>query len=124
MVINHMTGGWPRGTKGTGGSDFDSDLNVKSYPGVPYSNYDFNGKDKCSTASGNIENYGVRLWQYSIWNNHDSNFNNAKLCKDANQVRNCMLVGLRDLNQGTEYVRGKIRDLMNRLISYGVAGFR
>ncbi len=44
--------------------------------------------------------------------------------KDANQVRNCMLVGLRDLNQGNEYVRGKILDLMNRLISYGVAGFR
>ena len=44
--------------------------------------------------------------------------------KDVNQVRNCMLVGLRDLNQGNEYVRGKILDLMNRLISYGVAGFR
>lgn len=47
------------------------------------------------------------------------------LCtEDANQVRNCMLVGLKDLNQGSEYVRGKIVELLNRLISYGVAGFR
>lgn len=44
--------------------------------------------------------------------------------KDANQVRNCQLVGLKDLNQGSEYVRGKIVELLNRLISYGVAGFR
>ena len=44
--------------------------------------------------------------------------------QDANQVRNCMLVGLKDLNQGTDYVRGKMVELLNRMIGYGVAGFR
>lgn len=39
-------------------------------------------------------------------------------------MRNCKLVGLNDLNQGTDYVRGKIRDYLNTLIGYGVAGFR
>ncbi|KAK7084372.1 Pancreatic alpha-amylase 2a5 [Halocaridina rubra] len=97
-VINHMSGGWPQGTVGTGGSSFDS--GSQSYPGVPFSGFDFNDAN-CNTASGNIENYG-----------------------DANQVRNCKLVGLNDLNQGSDYVRGKIIEFMNRLIGFGVAGFR
>ncbi|KAF2367801.1 Glycosyl hydrolase family 13 catalytic domain [Trinorchestia longiramus] len=97
-VVNHMTGGWPTGTPGVGGSSFDS--GSESYPGVPYSSYDFNDAN-CNSASGSIENY-----------------------QDANQVRNCQLTGLRDLNQGTEYVRGKIIDYMNKLIDIGVAGFR
>ncbi len=54
-----MTGDWPSGTPGTGGSSFDS--GSKSYSAVPYSTFDFNGRDKCSTSSGNIENYGVRI---------------------------------------------------------------
>jgi len=40
------------------------------------------------------------------------------------QVRNCELVGLKDLKGGSEYVRGKIVDYLNKLIGYGVAGFR
>ncbi|XP_076642624.1 alpha-amylase [Halictus rubicundus] len=43
---------------------------------------------------------------------------------DASNVRNCELTGLHDLNQGTEYVRGKIVDFMNEAIDVGVAGFR
>ena len=39
-------------------------------------------------------------------------------------MRNCRLVGLRDLALGKEYVRGKIVDFMNKAIGYGVAGFR
>lgn len=39
-------------------------------------------------------------------------------------MRNCELNGLKDLNQGTEYVRGKIVDALNHLIDLGVAGFR
>lgn len=57
MVVNHMTGDYPAGVTGTGGSNFDS--GAKSYPAVPYSNLDFNGRDRCSSSSGNIENYGV-----------------------------------------------------------------
>jgi len=39
-------------------------------------------------------------------------------------VRNCELVSLRDLKLGEGYVRGKIIEFMNKLIGYGVAGFR
>lgn len=43
---------------------------------------------------------------------------------DPNKIRNCWLVGLPDLKQGTEYVREKIVEFMNKLIDLGVAGFR
>ncbi|XP_059224390.1 alpha-amylase A-like [Stomoxys calcitrans] len=66
----------------------------KSYPAVPYSSLDFH-----STCS--INNYN-----------------------DVNQVRNCELVGLKDLDQGKSYVQDRIVDFMNKLISLGVAGFR
>ena len=64
-VINHMCGAGGSGT-GTGGSSFNA--NSESFPGVPYSNLDFNDAN-CHSKSGDIENYG-----------------------DANQVRNCKLV--------------------------------
>ena len=40
------------------------------------------------------------------------------------QVRNCKLSGLNDLNQGSDYVREQISAYMNSLIDIGVAGFR
>lgn len=43
---------------------------------------------------------------------------------NAWQVQNCDLVGLNDLKTESDYVRGKIADYMNDLISLGVAGFR
>ncbi|XP_062536174.1 alpha-amylase 2-like [Armigeres subalbatus] len=64
------------------------------FPAVPYERNDFH--EPCS-----INNYN-----------------------DAQQVRNCQLVGLPDLNQTTPWVRDRIVDLMNKLIDYGVAGFR
>lgn len=67
----------------------------RQYPGVPYGPPDFNFPI-CT-----ITNYN-----------------------DPNQVRNCELVGLHDLNQGSEYVRGKIVDFFNHLVDLGVAGFR
>ena len=39
-------------------------------------------------------------------------------------MRNCRLLGLRDLSLDKEYVRGKIVDFMNKAIGHGVAGFR
>jgi alpha-amylase len=96
-VFNHMTGGGS-GT-GSDGSSFNAD--DKSFPGVPYGFNDFHGPAECQTGSGEIEDYN-----------------------NVNQVRNCMLVGLRDLRGASGYVRGKIIDFMNQLISWGVAGFR
>jgi len=97
VIPNHMCGGGGSGT-GSGGTFFDA--GSLDFPGVPYSRNDMNDNN-CYTSSGNIENYG-----------------------DANQVRNCRLVNLIDLNQGTEYVRGKLVDYLNQFIDLGAAGFR
>lgn len=43
---------------------------------------------------------------------------------DTFSIQNCDLVGLNDLNTGSNYVQGKIADYMNDLIGMGVAGFR
>ncbi|XP_065073859.1 alpha-amylase 1-like [Ochlerotatus camptorhynchus] len=40
------------------------------------------------------------------------------------QVRNCWLVNMPDLALGTQWVRDRIVDLLNKIIGYGVAGFR
>jgi alpha-amylase len=96
-VINHMTGGGSG--YGSGGCYWNAD--TLEYPCVPYGYNDFNGPSECSTASGEIEDYN-----------------------DPNQVRNCRLVGLRDLKGGTSWVRGQIANYMNKLIDWGVAGFR
>ncbi|XP_025831914.1 alpha-amylase 1-like [Agrilus planipennis] len=68
--------------------------NSKSYPAVPYSSEHFH-----STCE--VNNYN-----------------------DAYNVRNCELVGLKDLDQSNSYVREKMVEFLNKLISYGVAGFR
>ncbi|KAI5635033.1 alpha amylase, catalytic domain-containing protein [Phthorimaea operculella] len=94
-IINHMTGTW-NDNFGTGGST--ADFNNWHYPAVPYGRNDFNWP-QCEIQGGD---YGC--------------------CPD--RVRNCELSGLKDLNQGSEYVRGKIAEYMNHLIDLGVAGFR
>ncbi|KAK0174983.1 hypothetical protein PV327_008769 [Microctonus hyperodae] len=43
---------------------------------------------------------------------------------DPNQVRNCELVGLHDLDQSNEHVKQTIIKFMNDVIDAGVAGFR
>ena len=44
--------------------------------------------------------------------------------ENAHEIRECELLGLHDLNQKSEYVRGKIVDFLNAAIEAGVAGFR
>lgn len=70
------------------------DSSLKNFPAVPYSALDFN------------TNCGINDYQNII------------------EVRNCGLSGLPDLNQGVEWVRLKITEYLNHLISLGVAGFR
>lgn len=43
---------------------------------------------------------------------------------DPFEVRNCELVGLRDLNHTNPFVREKTIEFLNHLIDLGVAGFR
>ncbi|KAK7864526.1 hypothetical protein R5R35_003133 [Gryllus longicercus] len=44
--------------------------------------------------------------------------------QNGDNVRQCELDGLRDLDQSQPYVRQKIVEHLNRLVSHGVAGFR
>lgn len=78
----------------TGTGGSSADPSSKSFPGVPFSSLDFN--PTCA-----ITNYN-----------------------DPTNVRNCELVGLRDLNQGNSWVRDKVVDFLNHLTELGVAGFR
>ena len=43
---------------------------------------------------------------------------------DRNQVQNCRLVGLPDLNTGSDYVQNEVATYMKTLVGWGVAGFR
>jgi alpha-amylase len=43
---------------------------------------------------------------------------------DRREVQQCHLVGLNDLDTGSDYVQGRIADYLNDLMSLGVAGFR
>ncbi|GLS25745.1 carbohydrate-binding module family 20 domain-containing protein [Marinibactrum halimedae] len=67
----------------------------RRYPEVPYDTWDF------SDCNRDINNY-----------------------QDAYEVQYCELLGLDDLRTGSDYVRQKIADFMNDLISMGVRGFR
>lgn len=80
---------------GTGNST--ANASERLFPAVPYDADDFH--PKCSI--------------------HDVSYRN-----DANEVRNCALLGLPDLDQESSYVREKITEFLNRLIDHGVAGFR
>ncbi|KAH3711313.1 hypothetical protein DPMN_070818 [Dreissena polymorpha] len=82
---------------GTAGSAFDA-TNL-SFPAVPYTRDDFNGKQTCK-RDGFLHDY-----------------------EDLSQRRNCE-IGLVDLNQAHEHVRDMIVGYMNNLIDIGVAGFR
>ncbi len=93
-VINHMTG---QGDTSYGGVHYDR----YAYPGLysPQNFHKYSGD--CPSASGGIED-----------------FNNQQ------QVFNCELVGLADLRTDTDVVRDTLAAYLNKLIGYGVSGFR
>ncbi|MFJ5610272.1 carbohydrate-binding module family 20 domain-containing protein [Streptomyces sp. NPDC093221] len=72
--------------------------------GTTYSKYNYPGyyqNQAFHTCRSDINNYG-----------------------DRNNVQNCELVGLADLDTGSDYVRGTIAAYLNHLIALGVDGFR
>jgi alpha-amylase len=93
-VINHMTG--------------QGDV---SYGGVHYSKYDYPGlytpadfhhtPGDCPTADGNIDDFNNYL-----------------------QVIKCELVSLSDLRTESPHVRATLAGYLNKLLRYGVSGFR
>uniref|UniRef100_A0ABM0MEQ1 alpha-amylase n=1 Tax=Saccoglossus kowalevskii TaxID=10224 RepID=A0ABM0MEQ1_SACKO len=96
VIFNHMCGDHSNGY-GIDGNWYDTTNDARDFPAVPYSEWDFND-DICDK---NIENYN-----------------------DEWEVRNCRLVGLVDLKLSKTYVRDKVVEFLNDLISLGVAGFR
>ncbi|XP_066288249.1 alpha-amylase-like [Branchiostoma lanceolatum] len=99
LVINHMANGCGFGTGGSYYYDYGGE-----YESVPYGPFDFNCNSvtkKCRTSDCLIQN-----------------------TSDPYELRNCRLSGLVDLTLDSEYVRGKVVDYMNHLVSIGVAGFR
>ena len=72
-IINHMAGVENSG-HGSGGTQFDGPS--LSFPGVPYSSPNFNPRSKCPSGDGHVNDY-----------------------EDPNNVRNCYLLSLADLDQ-------------------------
>jgi len=93
-VINHMTGG--------GGTSYGGVTVTKyGYPGLySFDNFHHYPAD-CPTPDGNIDDFNNYL-----------------------QVTKCELVSLSDLRTETTYVRDTLAGYLNKLISYGVSGFR
>nr|Q9NJP0.2 RecName: Full=Alpha-amylase-related protein; Flags: Precursor [Drosophila elegans]AAF25712.2 putative amylase-related protein [Drosophila elegans] len=72
----------------------EAEPSKKSFPGVPFSAQDF--PPSCEITD---------------WNNRF-------------QVQQCELVGLKDLDQSSDWVRSKLIEFLDHLIELGVAGFR
>lgn len=97
VVLNHMTGG--QAGRGSAGTPYNGTAEI--YHGQPgYTPANFNDP-KCRSDDGNIHNYG-----------------------SAEEVKNCRLNGLRDLDQSQPHVRRSIVRYMKRLMALGVTGFR
>ncbi len=60
---------------------------------------------------------------YSGWDMDDCRSDISDY-RDRYQVQHCELLGLADLDTGEEYVRGRIAEYLNDLLSMGVDGFR
>ncbi|ACV81462.1 pullulanase X25 domain-containing protein [Nakamurella multipartita] len=95
-VINHMTG--------QGSTSYDpatTGWTHTNYPGL-YSAADFHTSPAdCPEASNTIDDFN-----------------------DYRQVTQCQLVGLADLRTESDAVRTQIAGYLNKLLSYGVTGFR
>jgi alpha-amylase len=94
-VINHMTG---QGRTSYGGQNYTP----YNYPDAGYVPNDFHyNTGECSSSDGGIQD-----------------FNNK------NQVFKCNLVGLEDLRTETDKVQAELAGYLNKLLRYGVSGFR
>ncbi|MBT0769403.1 alpha-amylase family protein [Kineosporia sp. J2-2] len=95
-VINHMSGADMTNPKSYSGNSYTS----TNYPGL-YTADDFHTDSDCPTSSGTVEDYD-----------------------NATQVHFCRLSNLEDLKTESTYVRGAIDTYLNKLLGYGVSGFR
>lgn len=99
-VVNHTSGNDQTSTDSYGGDSFD--VSAKQYGQVPYDASDFHSYPAdCPNSDMAIDD----------WNSQT-------------QVQECDLSNLADLKTESEDVRAKIAGYLNKLISYGVDGFR
>jgi len=99
-VINHMSGTGQTSTDSYGGDTFN--VGSLSYSEVPYTSSDFHSSPaNCPNSDMSIQD----------WNSQT-------------QVQECDLEGLADLYTETDDVRSKIAAYLNKMIGYGVDGFR
>ncbi|XP_075978454.1 alpha-amylase-like [Anticarsia gemmatalis] len=98
---------------------------VRIYADVVINHMTGNGALNIGTAGSTAEfeqyDYPDVPYKREHFNQPECDMNNLD---NATEVRVCQLVGLKDLNQTEPYVRQKIVDYLNKLISLGVAGFR
>jgi alpha-amylase len=78
-----------------------------SYGGYTFGKYDYPG-----------------LYSPADFHSPTCAINDSDYRSDAGRVQSCELVGLSDLNTGSDYVRGQIAGYLNRLTALGVDGFR
>ena len=94
-VINHTTG---QGNTSYGGKSYTP----YTYPDIPYVPNDFHVKvGACRSSDGGISDFNSKT-----------------------EVHNCNLVGLEDLRTDTTKVQATLAAYLNKLLSYGVSGFR
>lgn len=74
-----------------------------------------------SGFDGNSQNYYEVPYTYQDFHQPYCEIHNNQ---DASEVRNCYMEGLNDLDASKDYVREKIVEYLNDLLSIGVKGFR
>ncbi|GAA1224234.1 carbohydrate-binding module family 20 domain-containing protein [Kitasatospora nipponensis] len=100
VVLNHMAGSNQSSTDSYGGDGFSTA--ARSYQQVPYGPGDFHG------YPGDCPNSGLAI---TDWNNQT-------------QVQECDLLSLEDLRTESDHVRAAEAGYLNKLLGYGVDGFR
>lgn len=95
--MNHMVGINQAGT-GSAGTYYNTQNGAEQF--AFYSKNDFNDP-YCHSKYGNVTDYN-----------------------NADEVRQCKLDNLVDLNQGSDYVRQQLIGYLSHLLNIGVAGFR
>lgn len=98
-VLNHTAGANQTSTDSYGGASFNPA--TFSYNNVPYTSSDFHFSPPCPNADMSITD----------WNN-------------VQQVQDCDLSSLSDLATEQDDVRAKLAGYLNKLVGYGVDGFR
>ncbi|WP_329564725.1 carbohydrate-binding module family 20 domain-containing protein [Kitasatospora sp. NBC_01266] len=98
-VLNHTAGANQTSTDSYGGASFNPA--TFTYNNVPYDSSDFHFSPPCPNADMSI----------SDWNN-------------VQQVQECDLSSLSDLYTEKDDVRAKLAGYLNKLVGYGVDGFR